>query len=171
MALIRPAEPADLPAITDIYNALLGSTTFEWTEARHTVAERASWLAEKQASGHPVAVAVDEGEVVGWATYGDFRDSRRWPGYRFTIEHSVHIAEGHWGEGIGEALVAHLADHARLAGRRVMVAGIDASNERSIVFHARLGFREVARMPGVGDKWGQRLDLVLMQRDLAEPWR
>jgi len=28
---------------------------------------------------------------------------------------------------------------------------------------------EVGRMPGVGDKWGQRLSLVLMQYDLTHP--
>jgi L-amino acid N-acyltransferase YncA len=48
----------------------------------------------------------------------------------------------------------------------VLVAAIDASNGRSITFHAKMGFVEVARMPGVGEKWGQRLDLVLMQTDL-----
>jgi L-amino acid N-acyltransferase len=49
-----------------------------------------------------------------------------------------------------------------------MVAGIDASNVRSIQFHSRLGFDEVARMPGIGEKWGRRLDLVLMQCDLDD---
>jgi phosphinothricin acetyltransferase len=29
-----------------------------------------------------------------------------------------------------------------------------------------MGFAEVARMPEVGTKWGQRLDLVLMQKIL-----
>jgi len=105
--------------------------------------------------------------VVGWAAYGDFRDSRRWPGYRFTVEHTVHVARSHWGCGVGRALVEALADRARRDGKRVMVAGIDGSNTDSITFHARLGFHEVARLPGVGEKWGRRLDLVLMQRDLA----
>jgi L-amino acid N-acyltransferase YncA len=62
--------------------------------------------------------------------------------------------------------MVELADQARRSGKRVLVAGIDATNTGSIDFHARLGFREVARMPGVGEKWGQRLDLVLMQLDL-----
>ena len=44
---------------------------------------------------------------------------------------------------------------------------IDSANTRSVDFHAGLGFREVGRLPGVGDKWGRRLDLVLMQRDLS----
>ena len=163
MTSIRPATPDDVPAITDIYNALLDSTTYEWTETSYTVEEREHWLETKQREGHPVVVATDCGEVVGVASYGDFRDSTRWPGYRFTVEHSIHVAGRSWSRGIGRALIGELAAHARLNHKRVMVAGIDASNTRSIEFHARLGFVEVARMPGVGEKWGRRLDLVLMQ--------
>ncbi len=59
-----------------------------------------------------------------------------------------------------------LIDRARRDGLWVMVAGIDATNERSIRFRERLGFREVARMPGIGEKAGRRLDLVLLQLDL-----
>ena len=171
VAIIRPATQHDVPALTQIQNALLDTTTYEWTETPHTVEERHAWLAAQAADGHPTLVAEDDdsGTVVGWAAYGDFRDSRKWPGYRFTVEHTVHVAEGHWGRGIGRALVNTLADHARHAGKRVMVAGIDASNVPSIDFHARLDFHEVARMPGIGDKWGRRLDLVLMQREIAHP--
>jgi phosphinothricin acetyltransferase len=163
---IRDATVDDLPAVTDLQNALLGTTTYEWTERPHTVDERTAWLAAQHDRGHPTLVAVDGGRVVGWAAYGDFRDSRRWPGYRFTVEHTVHVAESHRGRGVGRALVEALAARARSAGLRVMVAGIDGSNTGSIDFHARLGFTEVARLPGIGEKWGRRLDLVLMQLDL-----
>ena len=163
----QPAGPDDVPSITELHNALLGSTTYEWTETPYTVGEREHWLDEKQASDHPVLVAVIDDEVVGVASYGDFRDTKRWPGYRFTVEHSIHVAGHHWERGIGRALVSGLAAHARRHGKKVMVAGIDASNTRSIRFHARLGFDEVARMPGVGDKWGRRCDLVLMQCELG----
>ena len=184
--LVRPATPQDLPALTEIQNALLDTTTYEWTEVPHTLDERAAWLDAQRAAGHPVFVAVDDGtdtsdttsndgsigghhRVIGWAAYGDFRDSTRWPGYRFTVEHTVHVAPGRWGRGVGRALLDALVDHARAAGKRVMVAGIDGGNVRSILFHARLGFHEVARMPGIGDKWGERLDLVLMQREIEHP--
>jgi phosphinothricin acetyltransferase len=164
MVTVRAAAPPDLPALTDISNALLATTTHEWTEALHTVEERSEWLEAQRERGFPVFVAVDGGEVVGWAAYGDFRDTRRWPGYRCTVEHSIHVREDCWGRGVGRALMHALADHARSAGKRVMVAGIDASNVRSIAFHERLGFFEVARMPEIGEKFGLRLDLVLMQR-------
>jgi phosphinothricin acetyltransferase len=82
------------------------------------------------------------------------------------VEHSIHVAESHWGRGIGRMLLTELEAHARAEGRRVMVAATDSSNVASIEFHKRLGYVEVARMPGVGDKWGQRLTLVLLQHDL-----
>jgi phosphinothricin acetyltransferase len=169
--IIRPAAEPDLPSITHIANALVETTTIEWSETPHTVEDRGEWLRDQWEADHPVLVAVEDGVVVGWASYGDFRDTARWPGYRFTAEHSVHVAQGHWGQGVGRALMLELVETARRSGKRVMVAGIDAGNTRSIDFHGRLGFVEVARMPGVGEKWGQRLDLVLMQHDLSQPLR
>jgi phosphinothricin acetyltransferase len=166
---IRRATADDVVAITEIANALLGSTTYEWRDEPHTVAERSAWLADHDAAGEPVLVAEADGRVVGWTAYGDFRDSGRWPGYRFTVEHTIHVAESHWGAGVGRTLLTALMDVARANGKRVMVGGIDGTNEDSIRFHARLGFVETARMPGVGEKHGRRLDLVLMQRDLDPP--
>jgi L-amino acid N-acyltransferase YncA len=164
---IRDATAADLAEITEIYNAHLTTTTHEWTETLHTVAERAAWLAEQTESGMPALVAQDAGDVVGWATFGDFRDSVRWPGYRNTVEHSIHVREDRWGRGVGRALLEELQVRAVNAGKHVMVAGIDSENVGSIRFHERLGFFEVARMPEIGEKFGRRLDLVLMQRMLA----
>ena len=170
MTEIRDATASDLPAITEIYNALLDTTTHEWTETLHTVAERAEWLAEQTRTGRPALVAVLDDDVVGWATYGDFRDSVRWPGYLPTVEHSIHVREDCWGRGIGRSLVDALVARARADGKHVMVAGIDSENVGSIRFHERCGFFEVARMPEIGTKFGRRLDLVLMQRLLdGEP--
>jgi L-amino acid N-acyltransferase YncA len=166
MIVIRQAQPSDVPAITEIGNALLSSTTYEWTETGPTVDERERWLRDQQGARNPVLVADDDGTVVGWASYGEFRDTNRWPGYRHTAEHTIHVVEGRWGRGIARSLLSALIDHARREGKRVLVAAVDSSNGRSIAFHAKMGFAEVARMPGVGEKWGFRLDLVLMQLDL-----
>jgi L-amino acid N-acyltransferase YncA len=164
---IRDADEDDVEAITALTNALIPTTTYEWREEPFTVEERAAWLADKAAAGMPVLVADDGGDVIGWAGYGDFRDTGRWPGYRFTVEHTVHVREDQWGRGVGRRLMEVLVDRALTDGKRVMVAAIDASNVDSVRFHERLGFTEVGRLPGVGDKFGRRLDLVLMQRDLT----
>jgi phosphinothricin acetyltransferase len=171
MTSIRDARPGDVPAITAITNALIETTTIEWREEPYQVEERRDWLAAKLAGGWPVLVAedgsADGGEVVGWAGYGDFRDTARWPGYRYTVEHSVHVRRDHWGRGTGRLLLEALVDRAAAAGKRVMVAAVDADNAAAVAFHRRVGFVEVGHLPGVGEKFGRRLDLVLLQRELV----
>ena len=69
--------------------------------------------------------------------------------------------------GSAEVSFAALVDRARRDGKHVMVAGIDAGNVGSIRFHERLGFVEVGRLREIGEKFGRRLDLVLMQLMLS----
>src|SRR5690606_27887638 len=111
-------------------------------------------------------VAVDGDQVLGFAAYGDFRDTVRWPGYRFVVEHTVHVRQDQWGTGVGRALVEALADRARAAGLKVIVAAVDAENDGSVRFHERVGFVEAGRLKGIGHKHGRWLDVVLLQRDL-----
>ena len=168
---LRDAVAADLPATLAIYNELIGSTTVAWTERPQSLEERFSWFEDQRRRAFPTLVAVDGGEVVGMTSYGDFRDSEHWPGYRFTVEHSIHVRGDRRGAGIGRRLLEELIARARRNGIHVMVAGIDAANVGSIRFHEGLGFVEVARMPELGHKFGQWLDLVLMQRVLDDPER
>jgi L-amino acid N-acyltransferase len=171
---IRDAADDDIEAITTLTNALLSTTTVEYTDVAHTIEGRLAWLHDRRERGFPVLVA-DAGErsgtpggVVGFASYGDFRDAVARPGYRFTVEHTVHVASEWWGSGLGSALVSALIERARSRGLHTMVGAIDAENEGSIRFHQRLGFVEVARMPEVGHKFGRWLDLVLVQLTLDE---
>ena len=164
---IRDAEARDLPQIVEIVNAFLPTTTYEWTETPHTLEGRERWLRERNAVGDPVLVAELNDEIAGFTTYGDFRDSTKWPGYRFVVEHTVHVRERHWHAGVGRALLDALGQRALAAGKRVMVGAIDGENEASIRFHARCGFIEVARMPDIGFKLNRWLTLVLMQKQLA----
>lgn len=166
---VRQATADDVEAITAIQNALIATTTVEWTSTPRTVASRAAWLRHQQAAGHPVLVATDDGgDVVGWASYGEFRDVDKWPGYRFTVEHTVHVRDDHRGTGVGRLLMDELVDRACRAGKHVMVAAVTGENTASIRFHERLGFVEVARLPEVGVKFGRWLDLVLLQRRLHD---
>jgi phosphinothricin acetyltransferase len=111
-----------------------------------------------------VLVATDATGVIGYASFGDFRSGY---GYRFTVEHSVHIRADRRGQGIGQALMQPLIARAVARGLHVMIAGVDADNAGSIRFHERLGFIRVAHFREVGFKWGRWLDLVLLQRCLA----
>ena len=102
--------------------------------------------------------------ILGFASFGDFR---AWPGYRFTVEHSVHVRSDCRGRGVGHTLMtALLLTRGRALGKHVMMAGVDADNAGSIRFHERLGFERVGHLREVGFKFGRRLDLVFLQRML-----
>jgi L-amino acid N-acyltransferase len=167
--IVRSAVRADMAAVCDLYNALIPTTTVAWTETMQTLDERLAWFENQQQRSWPVLVGeAEDGSIAGFASYGSFRGDGRWPGYRYTVEHTIHVAQSHWGSGVGRRLIETLLDHARDAGMHVMIGGIDADNDASLRFHERLGFTEVARMPEVGCKFGRWLDLVLMHRVLDD---
>jgi L-amino acid N-acyltransferase len=167
--IVRDASPADLAAMRDIYNALIPTTTVAWTEEQQSLDQRRVWFEQQQEAGWPVLAADDDGEVVGFCSYGSFRGRGKWHGYRHTVEHTIHVRESHWGAGVGRVLLDALIARARAAGIHVMVGAIDSDNTGSIAFHRRLGFEEVGRMPEIGRKFDRWLDLVLMQRILDQP--
>src|SRR3954468_21303057 len=85
---IDEAAEADLPAILAIHNEVVANSTAIYSNDPGTLDERAAWRASRLAQGYPVLVARDGGEVLGFASFGDFR---AWPGYAATVEHSVHV--------------------------------------------------------------------------------
>ena len=120
-------------------------------------------MSEWMAAHDCVLVAEHEDQVVGLAAYGPFRDIAKWPGYRFTVENTIHVREDCWGRGVGKALMRELIESARERGKHSIIAAVDSANEKSIRLHERLGFVEVARMLQVGAKFGEWLDLVLLE--------
>ena len=164
---IRPATDADVSRVTAIFNQAIPAGDAEWTERLHTDAERLAWLHDRIAAGRPVIVAEHDGDVVGVASYGDFRDSTLREGFRFVCEHSVYVDDTARGIGAAHALMDELESIARTNGLRQMIATIDSSNGRSVAFHARRGFVEVGRMPDIGFTFDTWRTMVLMQLDLG----
>lgn len=162
-AVVRDAIAADLPGVLEIYNEVIANSTAVFSDQPVTLEDRERWLQARHADGFPVLVAVDSSGVLGFASFGPFRT---WPGYRSTVEHSVHVRADRRGEGIGSQLLVELIERARALGKHVVIAGIDADNAASIRMHERLGFTSVARLSEVARKFDRWLDLVLMQRIL-----
>ncbi|KSV69952.1 L-amino acid N-acyltransferase MnaT [compost metagenome] len=159
--LIRAAIQDDLPVICEIYNDAVANTTAIWNETLVDVANRTAWLKARVDAGYPVLVAVsDEGDVVGYASFGDWR---AFDGYRHTVEHSVYVHKDRRGGGIGRKLMVALIAEAERLGKHVMIAGIESENTASIRLHAQLGFVDTGRMREVGTKFGRWLDLTFMQ--------
>jgi phosphinothricin acetyltransferase len=160
---VRDATEEDLPGILAIYNDVIATSTAIYTESPVTLADRAEWMRARREQGYPVLVTEDETGITGYGSFGDFR---AWPGYRHTVEHSVHVRADRRAHGIGAAIVAELLRRAASMRKHVMIAGIDADNIASLRLHERLGFEKVAHFREVGWKFGRWLDLVFLQRRL-----
>jgi phosphinothricin acetyltransferase len=164
-ALIRPATPADVPAIADIYAEAVrhGTASFELDppDAREMTRRYESL----RAGGYPYLVAELDGEVSGYAYAGPYRAR---PAYRWSVEDSIYIAPQAQRRGIGRALLTRLLAEAEAGGFRQMIAVIgDSANTGSIELHRDAGFRLVGTFENVGFKFGRWLDSVLMQRALG----
>jgi L-amino acid N-acyltransferase len=164
--LIRGATRADLPEILEIYNDVVRNTTAIYDEDISTLGQRLAWFDERQRRGLPVLVAEIDRQVAGFSSFGDWRT--RW-GYRFTVEHSVHVRADLRGNGFGRALVEALFPHAARLGMHMMIAQIDSAATASIRMHAKLGFETVGTFKQVANKFDRWLDLIAMQRLVSPP--
>lgn len=157
--MIRPATPADAAEIARIWNRIIRDTVITFTTAEKDPGA----LKGAISGGAPFHVAQADDAVTGFVTAFQFRGG---PGYAHTWEHSVHIDPAAQGRGLGRALMDAIETDLRARGAHSLFAGVSGENAQGIGFHARLGYREVARLPQVGWKFDRWHDLVLMQKFL-----
>jgi phosphinothricin acetyltransferase len=163
---IRDAVHADFEQVTSIYNDVLTNSTAIYSDRPSTLEERISWWRSRIAQGFPVLVAAEGAHIAGFATFGDFR---AWPGYRFTVEGTVHIHAGSRGHGVGTDLLKAILARAKAMGKHVMIAGVDSENAASLRFLERFGFERAGCLREVGYKFDRYLDLVFLQYWVTEP--
>jgi L-amino acid N-acyltransferase YncA len=160
---IRNATADDLPAILEIHNTAIATSTAIWTDDLTDLTERERWFADHAERDNPVLVAETDGAVIGYAALGPWRAKT---GFRHTVEDSVYVREGAQGAGVGHHLLTALLDLARSRGYHVMIADIEAGNAASIRLHERHGFQHCGTVPEVGTKFGRWLDLTVMRLQL-----
>jgi len=160
---IRDAVEADLPGVLEIYNEVIANSTAIYAEDPSSLEDRLTWFRARREQQYPVLVAVQQEEVLGFTSFGDFR---AWPCYGYTVEHSVHVRVDQRGRGLGRHLLQALIPRAEALGKHVLIAGIDADNAPSLRLHQSMGFEKVAHFREVGRKFDRWLDLVFMQRFL-----
>ena len=158
---ISAAARVQLPEIRDIYNEVIRNSTAVFSDMEVTLENREAWFDAKRAAGFPVLAAVDPSGVVGFGSFGEFRT---WPGYRHSVEHTLHVRADCRGRGVGRSLIQALLQEAARMQKHVMIAGIDAQNVTSIALHEKLGFRTVGELKEIAFKFGRWLDLKFMQR-------
>ena len=160
-------EASRAAEILAIFNDAIANSTALYEYRLRTLDDMAAWFDAKRKGNYPVVGAADDdGRLLGFASYGPFRPH---PAYKYTVEHSVYVASGHRGRGIGRLLLEAIVGRARQQGYHNLVGGIDRDNVISIGLHERLGFEHCGTVRHAGFKFGRWLDLVFYQRILDTP--
>lgn len=164
--MIRGASEKDLKGILEIYNDAILNTTAIYAYKIQTLEEKKQWYEKKKQEGYPLLVFEENDKVVGFATFGPFRD---YPAYKYTIEHSIYVHKDYRNHGIATKLMKEIIKIARGREYATVVAGIDASNEVSIKMHEKIGFKYSGTVTKAGFKFGKWLDLDFYQLNLTGP--
>ncbi len=153
----RRATPVDAGAIARIYNEGIedGIATFE-TRPR-TAEDVARWFD----GVHPVVVAEDGGQIVGFASTSSYRPREC---YAKIAEFSVYVARDHRGRGVGRRALEALIEESAVAGLHKLVSRIFPENVASRAACRSVGFREVGIYTAHGELDGVWKDCVIVER-------
>lgn len=159
--IVRPATPTDAESIANIQNPYIRDTFVTFNSRERSMDEIAQAI-----EGLPFFAVAEHGErILGFVCYDQFRKG---VGYARCMEHTILVDPAATGGGIGRSLMHAAETHARSTGVGSLWAGVSAANPDGVTFHAKVGFKEVARLPKVGFKFGTWLDLVLMRKWLLD---
>jgi len=168
--LVRPCFQQDLETVQLIYahHVLTGTGTFELDPpSRAEMTERWTSIVSNNWPYVVASPAHDLSRVLGFAYAVQYRDRAA---YVRTFEVSVYVSPTTQRQGAGAQLLSNVLTTLRDDGVREALAFIgDSANAASIGLHTKLGFRYVGTLTRAGEKFGRLLDVVVMQRSIAQP--
>lgn len=159
--IYRDAQADDLDGVFAILDQQIRESVNTFRIQPLDAAAKEQWWQTHRGERYPALVAVRDTAVLGWASLAPFGG---YEAYAATAEVSVWVAGQARNSGIGSALYQHLLARAEGLKFHCLIARIEATNEASLRLHRRFGFQQCGYLREVGEKWGQRLDVVLMQR-------
>jgi phosphinothricin acetyltransferase len=153
--------------ILAIFNDAILNSTAVYDYKPRTPEMIAAWFETKRKGNYPILGSVtQEGQLMGFGSYGTFR---AWPGYKYTVEHSIYVAREFRGRGLGRLLLQEIIENARKQNYHVLVGAIDSQNTVSIKLHEEFGFHRAGTIRQAGFKFGRWLDLEFYQLILETP--
>lgn len=158
--MIRDAVPADAAALADIYNYYIEHSPVTFEEILIDTDTLLGRMAAISEQGLPWLVAESQGQIVGYAYAASWRERSA---YRYSVESTVYIAQGHSGGGWGTRLYTELFQRIESLGLHAVIGGITLPNPASVALHEKMGMVKVAHFPEVGFKQGEWLDVGYWQ--------
>jgi phosphinothricin acetyltransferase len=162
---VRNGEEGDIEQLTAIYNHYVATTHVTFDLEPFTAQQRRdNWFHHYGQEGpHRLLVAVEGGNVLGYATSSPFRAK---PAYVTTVETSVYCEPGAVGRGIGGVLYDHLFAAIADEDLHRAIAGIALPNDGSIRLHRRFGFTDIGVEHEVGRKFDRYWDVLMLEKAL-----
>jgi phosphinothricin acetyltransferase len=150
-------------SVIDIYNHFVRNSFAAYMESPvgYDFFDRVMAMAD----GYPALAAKTESDdVVGFAFLHPFRPI---PAFRRTAEITYFIIPEHTNKGLGSAILDRFIEEALNLGIDSLLANISSRNAQSLEFHRARGFVECGRFVEVGEKFGERFDMVWMQKRIG----
>jgi len=157
---IRLAEAEDLREVVEIYNTGIAERVATFETRPRAVNDISRWLED----GQPSIVAIDNGQVVGWAQAGAYSDRCVYQGVG---EHAVYVLPSARGRGVGTTLLIELCADSERRGLYKLTSRVFTDNEPSRAAHRAAAFEEVGIQRRHGKLEGQWKDCVLVERLLG----
>lgn len=145
--MIRPAQPADLPALAALERLFPSDRLSPRQMRRHITNERALFL-----------VAETGGAAAGYALF--FRREGR-----STRFYSLLVAPASRGQGLARGLIEEGCRRLKRKGETAVVLEVDAADKPTIAFYERCGFVAGRIIPSY---YEDGRDALKMRKDLSE---
>jgi L-amino acid N-acyltransferase YncA len=164
VATIRLASLNDAAQVRDIYAPFCEHTPVSFETHAPTAQEMSDRIA-KILRTHPWLVYENEGKVLGYAYASPHRERAA---YRWAVDVSAYVREGHRRLGVGRSLYRSLLALLQLQGFYRALAGITLPNPGSIGLHQAMGFQPLGTYQNIGYKCGRWHDVMWFQLALRD---
>lgn len=159
---VRPATPADAPAVAAIYSEGIAGRQATFETAPRSAEDVLPWFERER---EPVLVMEIDGAVAGFAAVTRVSDRCAYAGVG---EYGIYLAGTARGRGAGRVLLEALAGAAEAAGYWKLIGRMLTTNEPSAALARRCGFSTVGVHRRHGRLEGEWRDVLVVERLLGE---
>lgn len=160
---IRLVKPDDSQEILNLYAPFITDTavSFEYEiPGVQEFTDRIQHIAEE----YPYLVYVKDERIIGYAYAHRYLERAA---YQWDVEVTIYLADKAQGLGIGKRLYEALEELLQIQGIKNLYSCITASNEQSIKFHEKCGYRLIGTFNKAGYKAGCWQDVVWMEKNIS----
>lgn len=168
---IRTAAVDDAAALLAIYAPYVKGTAITFEYEVPSLEEFQGRIAHTLRR-YPYIVAVENGEILGYAYTGPFGERAA---YSWSVETSIYLRQDVRGKGLGKRLYAELERISKAQNVQNLYACIAYPDHddayltgNSVAFHTHLGFTPVGRFPHCGYKFGTWYNMTWMEKTLGK---